>query len=125
MLDEDYGDITDLKDGRDIRVTCEKPPGRQWATTSVTPRGSTSPLTTDSEQLTQWTAELPDPSALYEEKSYDQLEKIVNDWLNGDEGTEDTGTERSKTATTETAATTTTSTTSKTLDDAFADLEDI
>ena len=32
MLDEDYGDITDPTDGRDVKVTCTKAPGRQWAT---------------------------------------------------------------------------------------------
>jgi hypothetical protein len=129
MLDEDYGDITDVENGRDIRIVCEKQAGRQFATTSVTPRGSTTPLTSDAEQLTSWTTELPDPSALYELKTYDALEKIVNDWLSGDD-TSDTGTERGPTtpATTApavTAATTATTTTHKSLDDAFADLEDI
>jgi hypothetical protein len=129
MLDEDYGDITDVENGRDIRIVCEKQAGRQFATTSVTPRGSTTPLTSDSAQLTTWTADLPDPQALYELKTYDELEKIVNDWLTGDD-TSDTGTERgpSSVAPATSVATTTvetTTTTHKTLDDAFADLEDI
>jgi hypothetical protein len=129
MLDEDYGDITDVENGRDIRIVCEKQAGRQFATTSVTPRGSTTPLASDATQLTAWTSDLPDPQALYELKTYDALEKIVNDWLTGDD-TSDTGTERGPSSTpsqkvaTTTAAETTT-TTHKTLDDAFADLEDI
>ena len=33
MMDEDYGDITDLKTGTDVKVKCTKPPGQQWAKT--------------------------------------------------------------------------------------------
>jgi hypothetical protein len=128
MLDEDYGDITDAENGRDIRIVCEKQAGRQFATTSVTPRGSTTQLSSDSDQLASWTADLPDPTALYELKTYDALEKIVNDWLSGDD-TSDTGTERGSSAAAPpqatSAATTATTSTHKTLDDAFADLEDI
>lgn len=127
MLDEDYGDITDTENGRDIRVVCEKPPGRQFATTSVTPRGSVTALTTDTDQLTEWLENIPSPTDLYELKSYEALEKLVSDWLTGDDS-ENTGTERgSTTATTATttATTTTKSKTTKSLDDAFADLEDI
>ena len=39
MLDEDYGDITDPKSGRDIKVVCSKPRGQQWAKTEILPRG--------------------------------------------------------------------------------------
>jgi hypothetical protein len=129
MLDEDYGDITDAENGRDIRIVCEKQAGRQFATTSVTPRGSTTPLASDATQLTAWTSELPDPQALYELKTYDALEKIVNDWLTGDD-TSDTGTERGSAPTAPTAPAVSktadvTTTAHKTLDDAFADLEDI
>jgi hypothetical protein len=31
MLDADYGDIMDLKKGYDIKVTCEKAAGKQFA----------------------------------------------------------------------------------------------
>jgi len=128
MLDEDYGDITDPTTGRDIRVTCAKDAGRQWATTAVMPRGASTPLSNDSALAAKWSADLPDPNALYELKAYDALEKIINDWLTGDDE-DDIGTERgSTTATTSSAvtvATTAEPTTTKSLDDAFADLEDL
>jgi len=127
MLDEDYGDITDVKTGRDIRIVCEKPAGRQFATTSVTPRGSVTSLTDDSTQLASWVDNIPVPTDLYELKTYDALEKLVNDWLNGDD-VEDTGTERGRTTTTKATPApteTATTTTTKSLDDAFADLEDL
>ena len=130
MLDEDYGDITDPAEGRDIKVTCNKLPGRRWATTEVRPRGKQTKLSDDTQQAKEWLDNIPDPSNMYECKSYDELSKIVNDWLNssdeagdGQESTFDS----SKTKTTTTSDTTTTSESDtksgyKSLDDAFADL---
>ena len=84
MLDEDYGDITDPKTGRDVKVTCSKANGKTYATTDVMPRGKASPLSESSEKSRQWLSNVPDVGELYTEKSYEELEKIVNDWLNGD-----------------------------------------
>ncbi len=84
MLDEDYGDITDPTEGRDVKVICTKAPGRMWATTEVRPRGKTSRLTEDSNQGKNWISSIPNLDDMYSMKSSDELEKIVNDWLNGD-----------------------------------------
>ena len=125
MLDEDYGDITDPTEGRDIKVVCNKPPGRMWAMTEVRPRGKDSMLSSDKAQATQWIQGIPNLDDMFTCKTYDELEKIVNDWLNGDDTTDDdTGTSRGGT----TVASTNTSDSSadssyKSLDDAFADLE--
>ena len=132
MLDEDYGDITDPIEGRDIKVVCTKAPGRQWATTEVRPRGKQSKLADSKKQITEWSGAIPSLEDMYEEKSYDVLTKIVNDWLNGDEDTSDTsnfGTTRGTTNNTSTSSTNNTSAAAvsdkfKSLDDAFADLED-
>ena len=133
MLDEDYGDITDPQDGRDVKVTCTKQAGRQWAMTAVRPRGKDSPLSNDSNEMKRWMSEIPDLDELYTLKTYDELEKIVNDWLNDDEPNESTGTYRGRTETKTVAATVSSEDTSsssnsskyKSLDDAFADLEDL
>lgn len=140
MLDEDYGDITDPSEGRDVKVTCTKPPGRMWATTTVRPRGKATALSTEASQIKEWTDSIPDLDEMYTCKSYEELEKIVNDWLNGEESEADAGTSRgpSVTATlddlpTSTSETTTTSESSsdtsnskyRSLDEAFADLEDL
>lgn len=140
MLDEDYGDITDPSEGRDVKVTCTKPPGRMWATTTVRPRGKATALSTEASQIKEWTDSIPDLDEMYTCKSYEELEKIVNDWLNGEESEADTGTSRgpSVTATlddlpTSTSETTATSESSsdtsnskyRSLDEAFADLEDL
>ncbi len=129
MLDEDYGDITDPVEGRDIKVICTKAPGRQWATTEVRPRGKQSKLGENTKQMKDWTDSIPSIEDMYEEKSYDVLTKIVNDWLNGDESSSqnDFGTPRNETpqATSKPAQKTqNVDSKFKSLDDAFADLED-
>jgi len=132
MLDEDYGDITDTSDGRDIKVVCTKAPGRQWATTEVRPRGKQSVLCEDNNRAKEWLDNIPNLEDMYEEKSYDALSKIVNDWLNGDEDTSsDFGTTRNDSTSTSTKSSGSSSSANtsvegkfKSLDDAFADLED-
>jgi len=93
MLDEDYGDITDPKTGRDIKVICSKPPGQQWAKTEILPRGRATKLSDDTNQAKEWMSNIPDIKGIFQTKSYDELSKIVNDWLNGD-NEDDEGTEK-------------------------------
>lgn len=85
MLDEDYGDITDPTEGRDVRISCTKNPGQQWATTDVRPRGKDSPLSEDSSKSKQWLDNIPNVNDIFELKSYEDLERIINNWLNGDD----------------------------------------
>ena len=121
MLDEDYGDITDPKEGRDVKVICTKSPGQQWATTEVMPRGKATPLSKDKSDIKEWSGSIPNVLDIFSCKSYDELSKIINDWLAGDdENEEDTGTERgsnSNSSNDDNGA-------YKSLDDAFADLVD-
>ena len=93
MLDEDYGDITDPKTGRDIKVICSKPPGQQWAKTEILPRGRSTKLSDTASQAKEWMTNIPDIKGIFQTKSYDELSKIVNDWLNGD-NEDDSGTEK-------------------------------
>ena len=128
MLDPDYGDITDVYEGHDVKVICTKPPGRQWATTEVMPRPKTTELGTKA-QIKEWTTNLPDLDDMYTLKSYEQLEQIVNAWLAGDEVPEDTS-YRAPSTTEETRSTSTNRKQGNVgknfgddIDDAFADLE--
>jgi len=148
MLDEDYGDITDPLEGRDIKVVCTKPPGRMWATTTVRPRGKVSAVSEDAAQIKTWSDNIPVLDDLYTLKTFEELEKIVNDWLNGEDQEGDDGTTRNAssnfTARTNFTTTTTPDATAevtpasstppadeatspkyRSLDDAFADLEDL
>ena len=129
MLDEDYGDITDTEDGRDVKVVCTKAPGRQWATTEVSPRGKKSPLSENADTVKQYTSNIPSLDDMYTCKTYEELEKIVNDWLNDDDSDDDAGNTRSF-CNSNSTGTTSTKTQSegqkyKSLDEAFADLEDL
>lgn len=126
MLDEDYGDITDPTDGRDVKVVCTKPPGRMWATTEVRPRGKDSVLA-ETKQAKEWIDSIPNLDEMYTCKTYEELEKIVNDWLNGDdaEDSDDFGTTRGNTSSTTSDTETPSTKKYKSLDDAFADLEDL
>tara|TARA_Y100001963_G_scaffold160093_1_gene267771 strand:- start:23226 stop:24011 length:786 start_codon:yes stop_codon:yes gene_type:complete len=85
MLDEDYGDITDPVQGRDVKVLCSKQPGKKWAMTEVRPRGKQSTLSDNPNQAKEWIDNIPSLDNMYQCKSYDELSKIVNDWLNNDE----------------------------------------
>ncbi len=128
MLDEDYGDITDPKEGRDVKVVCTKPPGRMWATTEVRPRGKQSPLTENATTAKQWLDSIPNLDDMFTLKSYEELEKIVNDWLNGDSTDDDSSdnyTSRGGSSTNSVDTPKESSGTAKyrSLDEAFADLE--
>jgi len=85
MLDPDYGDITDPVDGFDIKVTVSKQAGKMYATTDVMPRPKQTELGTK-KQIKEWTENIPDLDDIYSLKSYEQLESIINAWLNGDDG---------------------------------------
>jgi hypothetical protein len=132
MLDEDYGDITDPVEGRDVKVICTKTPGRMWATTDVRPRGKSSALSSNKQTTKEWFGSIPDLTDMFELKTYDELEKIVNDWINSDDDDSDTGTSFKPSNTSNTTSSTNNPSDKKSeapdkqyksLDDAFADLE--
>ena len=121
MLDEDYGDITDPLTGRDIKVVCTKNPGQQWATTEVLPRGKSTHLAKDASQAKQWINNIPDVNDIFSCKSYDELSKIVNDWLSDDDS-DDEGSDWQTNKTQNNTASMTEKRSYNNLDDAFADL---
>jgi len=88
-------------------------------------------LVDNKQQIKKYLSEIPSMDDLFTLKSYDELEKIVNDWLNGDESeTNDAGTTRgfsNNTVPNPPAPVKTADSTVKykSLDDAFADLEDL
>ena len=136
MLDEDYGDITDPTSGRDVKVICTKTPGRMWASTEVRPRGKSSKLSQTTSEAKDWIKNIPNLDDIFSLKSYEDLEQIVTNWLNGtdDEASTDIGSTRGgndssfSTTSSETAASESSETGTKkykSLDEAFADLEDL
>ena len=125
MLDEDYGDITDPLEGRDVRIVCNKNPGQQWATTEVRPRGKDSPLSEDEKTAKDWLDNVPDINELFELKTYEELERIVNAWLNGDDEEESRETTRGGKFDPDDDSPDAINGKYKNLDDAFADLDSL
>ncbi len=130
MLDEDYGDITDPKSGRDIKVSCTKAPGKKWAMTDVIPRGKSTKLSSENDQAKEWLSNIPSIEEMYTLKSYDEISGIIEKWLNGDD-TDDDGTDWGTSSTNQTSTESASSQSSSesksdanysSLDDAFADL---
>ena len=126
MLDADYGDIMDPKKGYDIKVSCEKQAGKQFADTSIRPRPNPSPLSEDSAKAKEWLASIPSLDDLYGEKPYEELLKLLNDWINPSTSQESTDTTRSANHDDDDDVPTSKPTnSSKKLDDAFAELDDL
>lgn len=79
---EEYGDVTDEQEGRDLRITCvESPiPNAQKPTTypeivSVVPKVKATQLGTD-DQIEEWTSKIPDVYSYYAKKTNEELEKL-------------------------------------------------
>ena len=90
----------------------------------VRPRGKQTPLSTDETKVSQWRGSIPNVDDMYQCKSYDELSKIVNDWLAGDDvdgPSFDTSSNKKDSAPAAEAP----SGGYSNIDDAFADLEDI
>jgi len=126
MMDEDYGDITDLKVGTDVKIKCTKPPGQQWAKTEVLPKRKSSPVSKDAKQAKEWLSNIPDVNNIFQTKSYDELSNIINSWLNSDEveteGSDWSGSKTKNNVTTTESTSDKKSESYSNLDDAFSDL---
>lgn len=81
------GDVTDVKEGRDLVVKCvpsgKKFNGRDVAKIGIQPKMSQTPAGT-SKQVKEWNAAVPNLDEIYTQVSADDVEKRVNDHLNGD-----------------------------------------
>ena len=122
MLDVDYGDITDPKEGRDIKVSITKGPAEEFAKTTITPKPKVTKLCDDAKQASEWLKTTPNVDDFYTLKTYDELEKIIGDWLKSGAPGETSKADGSELVT-EKKSQPTKSTKSASLDDVFEDLE--
>lgn len=127
MLDPDYGDITDPKKGYDIKVSCEKLPGKQFADTSVRPRPNPSPLSDDSAQAKQWLESIPSLDDIHSLKPYDEIKRALDEWINPGAVAASEGSSRGSSDDNDLPAAKQkpAASGSKSLDDAFAELDDL
>lgn len=85
FADPDYGDLSDPKEGRDIKI--EYIPGKQTSTgypeTKLMVRPVRTPLTEDKDTLQKiWESQV-EITEVYEEPTYEELERALKSYLNG------------------------------------------
>jgi len=82
--DEDYGDFTDINDGRDFTVEAVMGDigGRQGIKCSIRVKPKTSPLGTDKTQLKSWLTEQPSVLELQKKMTFEDLKSVLEKFLN-------------------------------------------
>lgn len=126
FLDEDYGNILDEHEGYDLKVTISQQPGKQFKDTVVDCKGKPTRLHSDPDVVSKWKSQIPNVDDMYRLKTYEEIENLLNRWLNGDltPDTNSIGTEKNAPVSTSSASSndSTMSSTFSSLDDAFAEL---
>jgi hypothetical protein len=81
--DEDYGDYTDIVEGRDFTVeaTETEVAGRKATKCNIRVKPKTSPITTDKDLLERILTKQPDILAINKKHSYEELKDILQKWL--------------------------------------------
>lgn len=83
FLDEEVGDILSPSEGFDLKVTISKQPGKQFNDTTVDPARKSTPLHSDSGTAQKWLDNIPSIDDMYRLKSTQEIETVLNNWLNG------------------------------------------
>jgi hypothetical protein len=86
-MNEDYGDFTDIQDGRDFVVegVDDTVAGRKVVKCILTPRVKTTPITEDAAALRLYLDEQPDIFAINKKHTYESLKEIFEKWANPEE----------------------------------------
>jgi hypothetical protein len=98
--DEDYGDFTDMAEGRDFTVEAVMGDigGRQGLKSSIRVKPKTSPLSTNKEDIKKWLEEQPnilDIQSTYK-MTFDKMKETLQNWLNPEDATEETEVEETE-----------------------------
>jgi hypothetical protein len=91
--DEDYGDFTDINDGRDFTVEAVTGDigGRQGLKCSIRVKPKTSVLSTDKNSIKVWLEEQPNILELQRKMTFEEIKSVLEKFLNpeAEEGGED------------------------------------
>lgn len=102
ISDPDYGDITDLMNGRDIDVEFTPAEGAgQYPKTAIRVKPNTTPATED-KAIAEKIMNQPVITDIFPEPTYDELEKALQEWMNPENA--DSDVEETSNATTENTA---------------------
>jgi len=96
VLNPDYGDITDVEDGTDLVINYGKPPGAQFPQTSITPRRRSSGLTKTKKETKELLEQVPDFTDLFERKTPEQVQTMLDEFLLGEEDAESSSKESTR-----------------------------
>jgi hypothetical protein len=125
ISDPDYGDITDLMNGRDIDVEFTPAEGAgQYPKTAIRVKPNTS-AATDDKAIAEKIMNQPEITDIFPEPTYEELEKALQEWMNpenADSDVEDTTTTTTDTASTDTKTESTATTKKTDVASAFDDL---
>lgn len=101
IADDDYGDITDLKNGRDVVVEFQKAEeaGNNFGKISIRVKPNATAATDNKEVLEKILNGQKDLKEIFPEPSYDDLKAALQNWLNPSESDdEEAGDEKETTA---------------------------
>jgi hypothetical protein len=81
--DPDYGDITDVEEGFDIKIESISPAksGKAYPTTTLKLKPRTSPLSDDAEQAEAWLTNQPNVKELYSKVEYEDMKSALQDYI--------------------------------------------
>jgi len=96
IADPDYGDISDPKNGRDVTLefkTAEET-GASFPSTTIRVKPNQTPLTEDTKVLERVKETQKEITDIYSEFSYEELTKVLNEWLNPDDESTETSSQQ-------------------------------
>ena len=93
VLNPDYGDITDVAEGTDLVINYGKPAGAQFPQTAITPRRRPSALSGDEGEVRSWLDSIPDFDEVFDRKSPDQVQGMLDEFLLDANDAEETSSE--------------------------------
>lgn len=85
IADPDYGDITDVKNGRDIVVEHIPKKGQDsntYAKTLIRPKPNQTPLADSAEKIQEFLTNQPDLRAVFKEPTYEELKVALDQYVN-------------------------------------------
>jgi len=96
--DEDYGDYTDINEGRDftLETVTGDIGGRQGLKSSIRIKPKTSVLSKDTEDIKVWLSEQPDILELQRKHEFDKLKEILQNFLNPEDAVNESDVEEVK-----------------------------
>ena len=83
VLDPEYGDVTDVHNGTDIRLDYGKKSGQMYASTELRPNRRTSALAGSDEEMDRIMSTMPDFDEIFSETTVDEASKLLEQTLSG------------------------------------------